>query len=80
MKFIYTTLGYNSKGSKPDKYVDVLSDRQFESFAAYMNNYILKKMGYLGCSRLGLCINNAKKVLEKLKDYKGMSCGVEFKI
>jgi hypothetical protein len=37
-------------------------------------------MGYIGVSRLGFCVNNAKKVLEKLQNYKGMSCGIELKI
>jgi hypothetical protein len=37
-------------------------------------------MGYLGCSRLAFYINNTKKVLEKLKDYKGMTCGIELKV
>lgn len=80
MKFIFTALAYNAKNNKNQKYADMLSDKQFESFAMYLNSTILQKMGYLGTSRLGYCINNSKKVMEKLNGYKGMSCGVEIKL
>ena len=79
MKNIYTALTYNVKNAK-EKSFDMLSDKQFDVFGNYMNCLILKKTGYLGCSRLGLCVNNSIKVLEKLKSYKGQTCGVELTI
>ena len=55
----------------------MLSDKQFFTFASYINSLIMTKMGYLGCSRLSLCVHNTTKVLEKLRSYKGHSCGME---
>ena len=56
----------------------MISDKQFTTFASYMNSLIMSKMGYLGCSRLSLCVHNTTKVMEKLKSFKGHSCGIEF--
>lgn len=58
----------------------MISDKQFESFSVYVNEAILKNLGYLGCSRLTYYINSMKKINEKLKDYKGMACGIELKL
>jgi hypothetical protein len=37
-------------------------------------------MGYLACSRLTYFASHMKKIQEKLKELKGMNCGIEFKV
>jgi hypothetical protein len=41
---------------------------------------ILNKMGYLSCSRLTYFASHVKKIQEKLKEFKGMNCGIELNI
>jgi hypothetical protein len=37
-------------------------------------------MGYLACSRLTYWANHMKKIQEKLRDLRGMNCGIELKL
>jgi hypothetical protein len=53
-----TRNGKEKSSSEKEKSFDMLSDRQFSTFASYMNSLIMTKMGYLGCSRLSLCVHN----------------------
>ena len=55
---------------------DMLSEAQFTSFGSYINQLILKKIGYLSCSRLAYFCNNMKNIKKKMKQLQGMSCGI----
>jgi hypothetical protein len=76
LKHIFTALAFKA-GPKEGEVPDLLSDQQFDHFASFINCLILKKMGYLSCSRLALCATNAHKVLDKLTNYHGLSCGLQ---
>lgn len=56
---------------------DQPNELQFEAFSQYVNSVILKRLGYLPDSRLGLYLQNTRRLLDKLTDYKGMTCGIE---
>jgi hypothetical protein len=73
MKKILTSI-VKDKNSEKRKF---LQKEQFECFAEFINTLIMKSMGVMGNSRLGVIIEHTSIVLRKLQEFKGMSCGVK---
>jgi hypothetical protein len=72
MKKILTAIVLHK--NKEDKF---LKKEQFEYFAEYVNTLIMKWMGVMGNSRLGVILEHTSIALRKLQEFKGMSCGIK---
>lgn len=57
-----------------------LKDEQFVYFAQYINSLIMKAMGIIENSRLGIILEHASIVLRKLHEFKGMTCGLKLSV
>ena len=75
---IFLAMAYNAQTdcSHSHKCGDMLSDQQFAVFAGFIDQLILHKMGFLGCSRLSFLSAHLHRIQEKLQEFKGMSCGI----